>query len=95
MDKNLALSFTIAGQEMGSQVPPGVHKIAVEAFNTTGQAITRVTLIKNGKPMDAWDAKEKHLRQIHTTVAAAGDYFYVVVAQENGLEAISSPIWVG
>ena len=94
MDKHLALSFTMAGQEMGSQMPPGVHKMAVEAFNTAGEAVRRVTLIKNGKPLHLWDVQEEYLKLSHTAHTAAGDYFYVVVAQENGLEAVSSPIWV-
>ena len=94
MDKNLVLSFTVAGQEMGSTVQAGVHDLVVEAFNTAGERIKSVALVKNGKQAAVWDLGEKYAKTSQLTAAAAGDYFYVIVAQMNGLEAISSPIWV-
>ncbi len=45
LDKNLTLSFTLAGAEMGAVLDPATHALRIDA---NGETFTTVQLIKNG-----------------------------------------------
>ncbi|MCL2285041.1 MAG: discoidin domain-containing protein, partial [Firmicutes bacterium] len=93
-DSNLALSFTIGGHEMGSLVQPGPANLVVEAFNANGLRFRWIRLMRNGEQIGWWSFDEENPRIVLPINAAAGDYYYVIVTQANGREAISSPIWI-
>ena len=93
-DSNLALSFTIGGHEMGSIVQPGTANLIVEAFNANDLSFKWIRLMRNGEQVGWWSFDEEHPRIVLPIDAVAGDYYYVIVTQANGREAISSPIWI-
>jgi len=94
MDKNLAVSFSIDGNEMGSTIAAGECMIRIEAYNTTDTKIDKLRLLKNGTEIENWQFGETHPIVCCQVVTDVGDYFYAIVTQENGREAITSPIWV-
>ena len=53
-----------------------------------------IILRKNGVVINTWypDKKEWSISADITT--SAGEYYYVIVRQSDGDEAISSPIWI-
>lgn len=92
LDKNLTLSFTLAGAEMGSMLDPATHALRIEANDGNGETFTTVQLIKNGAVAQTWNPNQAHPIITGSVTAAAGDYYYVKVTQQDGGEAISSPI---
>ncbi|WP_417914069.1 CehA/McbA family metallohydrolase [Candidatus Electronema sp. JM] len=92
LDKNLTLSFTLAGAEMGSVLDPGTHALRIEANDGNNEVFTTVQLIKNGAVAQTWNPNQAHPVITGNVTAAAGDYYYVKVTQQDGDEAISSPI---
>jgi len=92
LDKNLTLSFTLAGAEMGSVLDPATHALRIEANDANGETFTTVQLIKNGAVAQTWNPNQAHPIITGNVTASAGDYYYVKVTQQDGDEAISSPI---
>jgi hypothetical protein len=95
LDKNIAISFTVAGQEMGSTIPPGITTLQIQASDGDNEEFSEVVLFDrdhlvrrywkcNGSAIDITDT-------LHTN---DNDYYYVKVKQVDGEEAISSPVWV-
>ena len=86
---------------MGGTVTPGTKnaKIQVSDASTSGlgttEKFTEVKLIdKNFVPIRSWSPMSPDFRVEFSLTCIAGDYFYVRVKEEDGGEAISSPIWV-
>lgn len=92
LDKNLTLSFTLAGAEMGSVLDPATHALRIEANDGNGETFATVQLIKNGAVAQTWNPNQAHPIITGSVIASAGDYYYVKVTQQDGDEAISSPI---
>jgi hypothetical protein len=95
LDKNLALSFTLDGSEMGSTILIGVKNLEIRASDGDGESFAEVVLFDgNHDVRRVWNPGIAAPDITDTLVTAAGDYYYVKVTQEDGDEAISSPIWV-
>jgi hypothetical protein len=94
LDKNLALSFNINGNEMGSTVLPGNYGIHILASDGDGELFTQVQLLKNGTVVNTWTPNLATPDITSTISSVNNDYYYVRVRQADGDEAVSSPIWV-
>jgi hypothetical protein len=99
LDKNIALSFNFAGQEMGSTVSGrGVlpfTPMEIRALDGDNEIFTNVVLFdKNHEKRRTWHPNGATVEITDTLTVASGDYFYVKITQKDGDEAISSPIWV-
>lgn len=92
LDKNVTLSFTLNSAEMGSVIDPGTHALRIEANDANNEVFSTVQLIKNGAVAQTWNPNQAHPVITSNVTAAAGDYYYVKVTQQDGDEAISSPI---
>jgi hypothetical protein len=93
-DKNLRMSFSIGGGEMGSSVPAGALTAEIKASDPDGDAFTQVVLIKNGAVAKTWTINEATPELTYSFAASGGDYYYCRVKEADGGEGISSPIWI-
>lgn len=94
-DRNLALSFTIAGFEMGSTVVPGCWNVRIEAADDEHEVFSLVELIdENHNVAASWTPGSRTVDIDQTLAVAEGDFYYVRVTQADGDRAITSPIWV-
>jgi hypothetical protein len=94
LDKNIALSFKINGNEMGSIVLPGAYSLHIQASDADGELFTEVRLLKNGAAINTWTPNSTN-PDITTDLAFNNaEYYYIIVKQSDGNEAISSPIWI-
>ena len=95
MDKNLALSFKINNKEMGSTLTPGTYKLQVQASDADGEVFTDVELFnKDHNVVQSWTPNSAIVDISTNQITTDGDYYYVKVTEEDGGEAISSPIWI-
>ena len=95
-DKNLVLSFTCNGAQMGSKIAGGVLDVVIEASDPDGEIFHKIWLIKNGEKIMEWTPRSNHPTLTTTLNGSPGDYFYVIVEQSGEFkwQAISSPIFV-
>ncbi len=93
MDKNIALSFMINNSEMGSTVKTGNLPMQIQATDQDGEIFSTVKLLKNGVVVNTWSPNTATVNITQTLTCDNGDYFYVIVTEADGNEAISSPIW--
>lgn len=95
-DKNLVLSFTCNGAQMGSKIAGGRLDVVIDAFDGDGEIFHKIWLIKNGKKIKNWTPKSFYPRVTATVNGSPGDYFYVIVEQSGEFkwQAISSPIFI-
>jgi hypothetical protein len=95
LDKNIALSFTMEGQEMGSTVPGGRKNLEIQASDGNGEIFSEVVLFdRNHDIRRSWNPDEAAVDITDTLTVGSGDYYYIKIKQQDGDEAISSPIWV-
>ena len=95
MDKNLALSFKINNQEMGSTVIPGTYTFQIQASDADNEVFTDVKLFdKSHNVVQTWSPNSTNVNVSTSLNAADGNYYYVKVTEADGGEAISSPIWI-
>lgn len=95
LDKNIALSFTVKGQEMGSTISPGTSTLQIRALDGDNEAFSEVVLFdRNHNIRRIWQPGRTTVDITDTLHYENGDYYYVKVSQIDGDEAISSPIWV-
>jgi len=93
-DKNLRLSFTANGAEMGSKISGGMINFIIEASDGNGEKFDRIELLKNSAVIKTWSQDSKNALVTITETATKGDYYYVRVRQFDKDEAISSPIFI-
>lgn len=99
-DKNLQLSYTVNGQQLGSiinEVPEKLD-VAVSVFDPdSSDSIARVELIVNtGLVAHTWSNAEELASGVLTaTLAPEYTYYYVRVTQSDGDLAVTAPVWVG
>ncbi len=96
-DKNLVLSFTCNGAQMGSRIAGGKHLVVViEASDPDGEIFHKIWLIKNGKKIKNWTPRSSNPTVATTVNGNPGDYFYVIVEQSGEFkwQAVSSPIFI-
>ena len=95
LDKNIALSFAINGNEMGSTVANGNSTLEIQISDGDWEYCSEVVLFdKNHDIRRSWKPNKSLVAITDTLNIAGGDYYYVKITQEDGDEAISSPIWV-
>jgi len=94
LDKNLRISFTINGAEMGSTIKSGTNKLHFKASDDDNEKIYQVQLLKNGVCIQTWTPVSTHPEIDYTLKCKKGDYFYLIVKQEDMDAAITSPIWI-
>jgi hypothetical protein len=95
-DKNLVLSFTCNGAQMGSQIAGGRLNVVIDAFDGNGEIFSKIWLFKNGKKIQNWNPNSTNPHVTTTVNGTKGDYFYVLVEQSGEFKwaAISSPIFI-
>lgn len=94
-DRNLALSFKIGGNEMGSTILGASYGFNILASDGEGELFSQVQLVKNGSVIQSWNPNISRVDIAGNMTFTDGEYYYVRVKQADGDEAISSPIWVG
>jgi hypothetical protein len=95
-DKNLVLSFTCNGAQMGSKIPGGSLDVVIDASDEDGEIFSKIYLLKNGRKIQTWRPNSTNPHVTTTVNGSKGDYFYVLVEQSGELKwrAISSPIFI-
>ncbi|MFC1844626.1 S8 family serine peptidase [Thermodesulfobacteriota bacterium] len=94
LDKNIALSFELNGQQMGSVVNPGSYGCVIKATDGDAELFTEIQLIKNGALFQSWYPDENGPVITFPLTTLDGEYYYIKVTQADGDEAISSPIFI-
>jgi len=94
LDKSIALSFKMNGKEMGSDIGEGTTTYTISAFDTEAELFSHVVLYKNGIEYKVWDIHTRNVSISESVTTEIGDNFYIKVTEEDGDEAISSPIWI-
>ncbi len=77
---------------MGSVLEAGSYEAVIEADDGDFETFSTVQLLKNGQLHQSWDPEESNPVISLTVNADVGDYYYIKVTQQDGDEAISSPI---
>jgi hypothetical protein len=94
LDKNLKLSFTIDGNEMGSDVTAGKRGFRIITSDGDNELFVEVVLLnKDHTIVQLWTPDSTHVDISDTLDIQQDNYYYVKVTQQDGDEAISSPIW--
>jgi len=94
-DKNLALSFKIGANEMGSTITSSETSFSIEASDGNGEIFNVVQILKNGVVLNTWTPNTSAVNISGNMTFTTGEYYYVRVKQTDNDEAISSPIWIG
>ncbi len=93
-DRSMALSFQLNGNEMGSTVTGGnLQQIRIQAFDGN-ELFTRAELYRNGILFYTWNMNTTAVDISHDLTTTSGEYYYVKVTQQDGDEAISSPVFI-
>jgi hypothetical protein len=94
-DKNLALSFTCNGAQMGSKTASGSLDVVIEASDGNSEVFSKIDLLKNGAVIQTWTPNITNPSVTTTVSGTEGDYFYVRVYQGGSAwAAISSPVFI-
>jgi len=95
-DKNLVLSFTGDGAQMGSRIAGGRLDVVIDASDGDGEIFSKICLLKNGRIIKTWRPNSTDPHVTTTLDGTKGDYFYVLVEQSGEFKwaAISSPIFI-
>ena len=107
LDANLRLWFDINGTPMGGTLTSGTKVARIVGFdpsrNDKGELKEKIKIVELLKgsgqnfevPYAFWVPNSPFFRyELPNLTCKAGDYFYVRVKEEDGGEAISSPIWI-
>lgn len=99
LDKNLYLSFKIGGQEMGSSITEGNHTFKIQAEDGDGETFVKYKVLNQDLIQVAGANYLNPQSKLDLTFnlrksQLIGEYYYVIVIQTDGDEAISSPIWI-
>jgi hypothetical protein len=93
LDKNIEISFKIQGQEMGSILHPGSYEGEIRLHDADDELFTSVELFRNGMIYNTFDINETNPQIAFSVEASHADYFYIRVQQQDGDQAITSPIF--
>jgi hypothetical protein len=89
-DKNLVVFFTADGTHVGSKILDSSQNIAIDASDGDGESFESIKLIRNGVLVQQWSPSTTNSDVTVTQIGDDGDYFYVIVTQSGGYEAILS-----
>lgn len=92
-DKNAWVSFRFGDAQMGSRLIPGTYNVTIEFGDGDGEKAVRVDMVRKGQVIDSRNVGEDQVI-VDQMDGEVGDYFYVVVEQEDGDLLLSSPIWI-
>ena len=95
LDKNLALSFKIDSTEMGDSIFEAKHLFQIKAYDVDSELFTKFVLMKNGDTAKTWQTNSKNISIDDSIICKKGEYYYIIASQEDGDQAISSPIFIG
>lgn len=94
-DKNIGLSFKIDNHPMGSVISEGNHTALIEVNDGNNEIFTKVKLFKNGILLTSWNPNSKSASYTYSIPESINnDFYHVKVSQQDGEEAISSPIYI-
>jgi hypothetical protein len=94
LDKNIALSFKIGGMEMGSTITPGNYSVRIEAADGDGEVFNQIILYNQDHNIEyQWTLNTSTVDVSANISVESGDYYYIKIRENDGDEAISSPIW--
>jgi hypothetical protein len=93
-DLNVALSFKINGNEMGSTVLPGTYSMQIQCSDGNSETYSKVELMKNGVVVTTWTPGTTNVDITQPLTCANGEYYYIRVYQADALTAFSSPVWI-
>lgn len=95
LDNNLLLSFKLDGQEMGSTISSIKPFLQVTAMDEDGESFEELQLIDwNRSVVKTWTLNSSSINIKDSIEVTGNGYFYIIIRQTDGSEAISSPIWV-
>ena len=95
LDKNILLSFSADGNEMGSTVRGTRHTFTISAADMDGERFSEVVLYNGDHDIVAtWRPSPGIFETACPVTVTDDDYFYVKVSQYDTDEAVSAPIWV-
>lgn len=94
LDKNLSMSFTVNGEEMGAEVDEGVLTMQILLNDGDNESFSNVELIQNGNVIKTWAIDEQEPTLTYSYSGTESDYFYIKCTQADGDEAISSPVFI-
>ena len=84
----------LQNSEMGDSVVEGNVRLKIEAFDVDSEVFTSVILKRNGDTIKVWTPNSKNVSILDSLECVGGEYYYVIVTQEDGNQAISSPIFI-
>jgi hypothetical protein len=94
LDKNLRVYFTANGSPMGSSVEAGMVMFSMEAWDDDDESITELYLIKNGTTFESVSGPASHMAWTTGKISLSGEHWYLLVREQDGDEAVTSPIFV-
>jgi len=95
LDRNLVMSFTADDHEMGSTVYGPAHSIRIRAIDMNDEYFTTALLFNgNHDTVRIWNDRTTDFSASMEYATDHDDYLYVLLRQEDGGEAISSPVWI-
>ena len=99
-DKNLAVSYTVNGEQMGSSITvvPDQLTFDVTVYDPDkSDSISKVELVANsGKVVYTWDdPAQLAAGTLTATLSPDYSYYFVRVTEGDGDLAVTSPVWVG
>jgi len=94
LDKNLALSFTLDKHEMGDSASAGKLHLQIKAFDVDSEIVRLIVLKRNGDTLKTWFPNTKNVVINDSIECIKGEYYYVIVSEQDGDQAISSPIFI-
>lgn len=95
LDKNIKMSFKIDGNEMGSTMEGNSgQSMQILLSDDDGENFSKIQLFLNGVVVTTWNPGVSNVTINETVSTSDGDYYYIKVTQDDGDEAISSPIFI-
>ncbi len=93
LDQNLEMSFKIDNNEMGSVLNPGQYSAIIQLHDADDEVFTKAELVRNGSVIQTFNVSETVPFLSFDVDASLSDYYYVIASQEDGDQAVSSPIF--
>ncbi|MEE9230168.1 MAG: hypothetical protein V3U86_05635, partial [Acidobacteriota bacterium] len=93
-DKNLVMSFRAHGREMGSFLKRGSKVFTVTLDDDDGEEFAAIEFYANGTLIENRVADGAGSWDFAVRAPTARSYYYVLVTQNDGDQAMSAPIWV-
>jgi hypothetical protein len=93
-DRNLVMSFRTRNREMGSLVGPGGGVFIVSLGDGDGEGFRRIDLYENGVLFESRDVSGARAWEFTVPARVSPSWYYALVTQDDGDQAMSAPIWV-